>query len=89
MPTFVLPGAARWLSTALRALIGSVPALVAVVFGVVILFLGLFLAEPRRRYALRAATCAGELAKAMIGFGVANESTADVTSPQLAPASTG
>lgn len=68
MPTFVLPGFTRWVPTTLRALAGTVPAVIAVAVGVLILLLALFLSERRQRYALRAAHCASELAKAMIGI---------------------
>jgi hypothetical protein len=56
------------LVTAIRTVVSGVPATVAVVFGALILFIALFLNRSRQRYALRAAHCAFEVAKGLMGL---------------------
>jgi hypothetical protein len=65
----VLPvlNVSRWTATAVRLLVGSVPAAIATIFVVLILFVGLFLNERRQKYALTAAKYAGGLAKELVG----------------------
>jgi hypothetical protein len=68
MSTLLAPGMLRWVLMSARVLVAAVPALVAVVIGMLILLIGLALGEQRRGYALRAADCATDLAKALIGM---------------------
>jgi hypothetical protein len=55
----------RWAATAGRLLVGGVPAAIAAVFVVLILFVGLFLSERRQKYALNAAKQVIELMLAL------------------------
>jgi len=57
----------RGTAQVVRIVVAGVPAVVAVTVAVLILFLALFMGERRQRYALRAARCATDLAKSMIG----------------------
>jgi hypothetical protein len=65
----VLPvlNVSRWTATVVRLLVGSVPAAIATIFVVLVLFVGLFLSERRQKYALTAAKYAGSLAKELVG----------------------
>jgi hypothetical protein len=54
------------LASTIRTVVGGVPATVAVVFGVLILFIALFLNCHRQRYALKAAHCAFAVARGLI-----------------------
>lgn len=67
MSPLLQPGMSRWGLTAARVLVAAVPALLAVVTGMLILMIGLTLGEQRRAYALRAARVATDLAKTLIG----------------------
>lgn len=66
MPPILLPQLSRWTAPVVRLLVCAVPAALAGLFAVLILFTGLFLGEERRKYALRAAKCATDFAKALI-----------------------
>jgi hypothetical protein len=50
-----------------RAVVGIVPATIAVIFGVLILLAGFFAGPARQRYALRAARCSFEVAEWLAG----------------------
>jgi hypothetical protein len=75
MSTLLPPGISGWTMMAARVLVAGAPALVAVVIGMLILLIGLALGEQRREYALRAANCATDLAKALIGLSAEAELT--------------
>jgi len=87
MSTLLASGTSRWVLMAARVLVAAVPALVAVVIGMLILFIGLALGEQRREYALRAADCASDLAKALIGQAGESEHQDQLT--QARPAARG
>ena len=64
------PVPSRWTAASVRFIVGGVLAVIATIFAVLILFLGLFLGAQRRAYALEAARCAVDLAKELLGIPV-------------------
>jgi hypothetical protein len=71
------------LATAVRTVVGGVPATVAVVFGALILFIALFLNCSRQRYALKAAHCAFEVARGLVGLTAGQETFPKVETGEL------
>lgn len=71
------------LTTAVRTVVGGVPATVAVVFGALILFIALFLNCRRQSYALKAAHCAFEVARGLVGLTAGQETSPRVETGEL------
>jgi hypothetical protein len=67
MPTLGLPGMPRWAVAATRVLVTGIPTLIAVGFGGLILFIGIFLGKQRRDYALKAARCVIDMVRTLSG----------------------
>jgi hypothetical protein len=65
MPILSSPGMPRRAVAAARVLVTGVPMLVAVAFGGLILFIGIFLGKQRRDYALKAARCAIDMVRTL------------------------
>lgn len=74
------PGAGQTLAmpSVVRAVLGSVPATIAVLIGALILLAGFFAGHERRTYALKAANCTFDAAAMFIGS----------TKPRRQPSST-
>jgi hypothetical protein len=66
MQLFPSTAVPRGAAAVLRVIVNGIPATVAVVFAVLILFVGLFSSEARRRYALTAAARLTRTAVALI-----------------------
>ncbi|WP_103348680.1 hypothetical protein [Amycolatopsis sp. CA-128772] len=67
MPAFLLPRLPRGTASVARLVVVSVPATLAILFGVLILFIALFMNKARQPYALRAANAAFGAARVMTG----------------------
>jgi hypothetical protein len=67
----------RGFETVVRVMVGGVPAMIAVVVGTVILLIALFLGPGRQTYALQAATCAFDTARALVGLTATTRKKAD------------
>lgn len=68
MAAFPISVVPHRLATAVRTVVGGVPATVAVVFGALILLMALFLNRSRQRYALRATHCAFGVTRGLVNL---------------------
>ena len=85
MTVFPFPGfnVPRWVATAVRLLVGSVPVAIVAIFSMLILLIGLFLSESRRNYALTAVKYAGGLVKELVGPVSSASASADLSKGAL------
>jgi hypothetical protein len=68
VPPIVLPRMSRGTALVVRMVAVTAPVVIVMVFAVLILFIGLFLGEERRKYALQAARWAARTSEAMTGL---------------------